>query len=118
LEHDLGGYFMQTDDRGIYRLYGLPAGRYLISAGSGGGPGEMPMRIGGVSITKRTYYPDSTEESQAKAIEVTPGSEAKDIDIRLASETVKGYASRHPRGRCRNGHASGGCGRRLWPGSE
>ncbi len=86
-----GGYFMQTDDRGIYRLYGLPAGRYFISAGSGGGPGEMPMRIGGVNY-KRTYYPDATEESQAKAIEVTPGSEAKDIDIRLASETLKGHA--------------------------
>ncbi|HZS03276.1 MAG TPA: carboxypeptidase regulatory-like domain-containing protein [Blastocatellia bacterium] len=26
-----------TDDRGVYRVYGLPAGRYLVSVGRGGG---------------------------------------------------------------------------------
>jgi hypothetical protein len=79
---------MQTDDRGVYRLFGLPEGRYLISAGKG--PGELnPVR--GLNY-KRTFYPDVTEENLAKPVEVTPGFEAKDIDIRLAPETVKGHS--------------------------
>jgi hypothetical protein len=85
-----GSFSMMTDDRGIYRLYGLPAGRYLISAGQGGSNQPGPPNRGGI-IYKRTFYPDATDESQAKPIEVTPGSEAKEIDIRLAGETLKGH---------------------------
>src|SRR5206468_2659814 len=70
-----GSFSMMTDDRGIYRIYGLPVDRYIISAGAA--PGEMGPPTRGINY-KRTYYPDTTEESQAKQIEVTPGSEAKD----------------------------------------
>jgi len=73
-DDDLMGY---TDDRGVYRIYGLPAGSYILSAGGGGG----------FSLANRkyiqTFYPDATDKSQAKVIEVKEGAEVTGIDIRL-----------------------------------
>ena len=70
---------MRTDDRGVYRVYGLPAGRYIISAG-----GEWS-----VSHSKRkypeTFHPDATDQKQAKIIEVKQGAEVVDINIRLGA---------------------------------
>src|SRR5262245_709582 len=70
---------MRTDDRGVYRIYGLAAGRYIISAG-----GE-----GAYSRAKRkypdTFHPDATDRNQAKIIEVKEGQEAVDINIRLGA---------------------------------
>src|SRR5262245_41476789 len=70
---------MRTDDRGVYRIYGLPAGRYIISAG-----GEWSY-----SHSKRkyseTFHPDATDRNQAKIIEVKEGAEVIDINIRLGA---------------------------------
>src|SRR5262245_41557928 len=74
-----------TDDRGVYRIFGLEAGRYLVAAGFGsigGGTG------GGY---RTTFHPDAVEEAQARIIEVKSGEEAANIDIKVASP-VKGYA--------------------------
>ena len=70
---------MQTDDRGVYRIYGLPAGRYLLSAGSERGYGQANRKL------PKTFYPNSTDEKQAKVIEVKEGAEVTDIDIRLGA---------------------------------
>lgn len=78
-----------TDDRGVYRLYGLPEGRYLVSAGTAGS-GQPSLQNRG-QIYRRTFYPDAPDENQAKPVEVSPGSEAKDIDLRLVPDTTKGY---------------------------
>jgi hypothetical protein len=68
---------MRTDDRGVYRIYGLPAGRYIISVG-----GEWSY-----SHSKRkypeTFYPDATDRNQAKIIEVKEGAEVVDININI-----------------------------------
>lgn len=82
---------LQTDDRGLYRIYGLPEGRYLLAAGTSGADNVVVTRVSGATY-KRTFYPDTTDETQAKAIEVTGGGEAKDIDIRLVADTVKGFS--------------------------
>jgi protocatechuate 3,4-dioxygenase beta subunit len=70
---------MRTDDRGVYRIYGLSAGRYIISAG-----GEWAY-----SRAKRkypeTFHPDATDRNQAKIIEVKEGAEVVDINIRLGA---------------------------------
>jgi Carboxypeptidase regulatory-like domain len=72
--------FFETDDRGIYRAYGLPEGKYLVSVGSG--------VFGDVSHKyPLTYHPDATDEKQATIIDVREGSEATGIDIRIVSET-------------------------------
>jgi len=74
-----GDPMMRTDDRGIYRIYGLPAGRYIISAG-----GEWSY-----SHSKRkypeTFHPDATDRDHAKIIEVKEGAEVVNIDIRLGA---------------------------------
>jgi len=76
----------ETDDRGVYRLYGLPAGRYLVSVGLNT---EVPtMRVGfGGTIYRRTFHPNVTEEAKATKVEVSEGGEASNIDIRLGRPT-------------------------------
>ncbi|HEV2664510.1 MAG TPA: hypothetical protein VG324_06350 [Blastocatellia bacterium] len=74
-----GDPMMRTDDRGVYRIYGLQAGRYIVSAG-----GEWSY-----SHSKRkyseTFHPYATDRNQAKIIEVKEGAEVVDIDIRLGA---------------------------------
>lgn len=84
-----GGYdFFRTDDRGIYRVHSLPAGKYKVSFGHT--PQEFsPMDMSRVYYP-RTFHPDTTDEKQAKIIELSEGSEATDIDIKL-SEAKKTY---------------------------
>ena len=51
----------QTDDRGVYRLYGVPAGRYKVSAG------EEPGTISGLRASgyyQKAYYPDATDPAK------------------------------------------------------
>jgi hypothetical protein len=66
----------ETDDRGIYRLFGLQAGRYILSVGY-----EGVDRTN--KVYARTFYPGAEDEKEAKAIEVTEGGETTDIDIKL-----------------------------------
>jgi hypothetical protein len=73
---------LQTDDRGVYRIYGLPPGRYIINAGGEGG-GDL-LRIGGGKFAL-TWHPDTTDEKQARVIEIKEGSEVAEVDIRFAS---------------------------------
>jgi protocatechuate 3,4-dioxygenase beta subunit len=69
-------YVWGTDDRGIYRIYGLAAGRYKVSIGDNGG-GAI-LRSG---YYQKTYYPDTTDVAKAAIVELTEGGEAKNIDI-------------------------------------
>lgn len=79
-------YFSQfrfaTDDRGIYRIYGLAPGRYKVSVGDAPDSGMTRYGFGGGTYP-RTFHPDIAEESRAPAIEVKAGGETADIDIRL-----------------------------------
>jgi hypothetical protein len=70
-----------TDDRGIYRIFGLPEGRYKISAGNVDSEVRIYNPLGSY---RRTFHPDTTEEARATIIEVTAGSETKGIDITLS----------------------------------
>src|SRR5262249_35168727 len=74
----------QTDDRGVYRYYGLPRGRYLISAGKEVGQ-SGPTSETARGFYRRVYYPDASEVEQAKLIEVKDGGEVTDIDIKLGA---------------------------------
>ena len=75
-------FMMQTDDRGIYRIYGIPPGNYNVSVGVSkeGGFGSYGGARGYFALT---YYPSVTEQAKATAIEVKEGSEASNIDITL-----------------------------------
>ena len=71
----------QTDDRGVYRVYGLPAGRYKVSVGSE--TGGFPRNSSGRGYFAKTFHGDTTDAANASIVELSEGSEAKDIDIRL-----------------------------------
>jgi len=71
-----------TDDRGIYRIFGLPPGTYIVAAGSklvgGGQPNAYADDV-------PTYHPSSTRDTAAE-ISLPAGGEAAGIDIRYRSE--------------------------------
>jgi protocatechuate 3,4-dioxygenase beta subunit len=70
-----------TDDRGIYRVYGLPAGFYKVSAGTD--PARGSMNFGSRASYPLTFHPDATDMSKATVIELSEGGEATNIDIQL-----------------------------------
>ncbi|HXG64211.1 MAG TPA: carboxypeptidase-like regulatory domain-containing protein [Blastocatellia bacterium] len=83
-----------TDDRGVYRLYGLPAGRYKVSVGVAANSGMVRMGAGAAANSYlQTFHPDVTDESRATIIELTEGGEATGIDITVGS-TLKTYKAR------------------------
>lgn len=71
-----------TDDRGIYRVYGLQPGRYKVASGRGDDGYSSGASPGRYSF-KQVFYPDVTEQEKATVIDVTEGSEANNIDIAL-----------------------------------
>ncbi len=71
----------KTDDRGIYRIYGLAPGYYQVATGGRSGQG---ISLGGANPydgDAPTYYPSSTIETAAE-VSVAAGQEATNIDIR------------------------------------
>jgi len=72
-------WMLQTDDRGVYRIYGLTAGRYILGAGGEWASGLVRRK------SSETFHPDATDRNQAKIIEVKDGAEVADIDIRLGA---------------------------------
>jgi hypothetical protein len=70
---------IRTDDRGIYRAYGIPAGRYTVSAGRDqtSSVGRPPSE----GTYQRTYHPSTVDPNAATVIDVNEGSEATDVDI-------------------------------------
>lgn len=73
---------IRTDDRGVYRIFGIPPGKYKVAAGP-----ALPVLesfIGRVAYP-RSFYPDVAEEAKAAVIEVTSGIEVSDVDIKLAA---------------------------------
>jgi len=80
----------QTDDRGIYRIFGLEPGRYIVGVGASSEDALRP--IGNRGSYKRTYHPDAVDELKATIIEVEPGGEAENVDIKL-SRATKSYTA-------------------------
>ncbi|MFN0107388.1 MAG: collagen binding domain-containing protein, partial [Blastocatellia bacterium] len=70
-----------TDDRGVYRYFSLPPGRYLVSVGQETGGGSVNESNRG--FYRRVFYPGVTDAARAQLVEVKEGSEATDIDFKL-----------------------------------
>jgi hypothetical protein len=77
------GYFRlhgQTDDRGIYRIFGVAAGRYKVAVGNDGGN----LRWRSVARRyRRVFFSGVTDPRRATVIEVSEGSETSHVDITL-----------------------------------
>jgi hypothetical protein len=85
-------YEFETDDRGVYRVYGVPAGRYVVSVGQD--VDNDSVNVGGrAPVYARTFHPNATDAAQAKVVEVSAGAEAQNVDIVIA-DAPKTYAAR------------------------
>jgi len=80
LKAELGIRKAYADDRGVYRIYGIRPGRYIVKTG-----GKNDVLESG-SLGKQfelTYHPNTTNADEAKVIEVKEGSEITGVDIRM-----------------------------------
>jgi hypothetical protein len=69
---------VRTDDRGIYRFYGVPPGRFRLVVGevfSGFGTAR------GLPAYRRTFYPGTFEEAKATVVEINAGSVLTGVDL-------------------------------------
>jgi protocatechuate 3,4-dioxygenase beta subunit len=80
-------FMYETDDRGVYRIYGIPPGRYTVSLGSSGESGSIRFGFGGRGYYTRTFHPGVTEEAKATVIELGEGTEATAVDIVLGAKS-------------------------------
>lgn len=81
----------KTDDRGIYRVYGLSPGHYKVSIGqAAGAPNVAIMGMGGSQYPK-TFYPGVIEEAKAAVLEINEGTEVSNIDI-VAGRSGRGFS--------------------------
>jgi len=82
-----------TDDRGVYRIYGLPAGAYVVAATPQQRAGSVPvgevrtMSAAGPSARGVTptpvFFPGATDVARASPVTVTTGEERTGIDMQL-----------------------------------
>lgn len=78
-----------SDDRGEYRIFGLPPGRYYVSA--------VPTLSAGAGVRETEeegyvpfYYPGVTDPGQAAPLELRAGGEMQGVDFRLTrTRTVR-----------------------------
>lgn len=82
--------FSASDDQGIYRIFGLPPGRYLVSVGERAENGGS--RVGTSRYHSLTFYPGVTDESKADIVGLNAGAVATGIDIVLGHK-VKAYSA-------------------------
>ncbi|HYR87234.1 MAG TPA: carboxypeptidase-like regulatory domain-containing protein [Terriglobia bacterium] len=80
---------MQTNDRGEYRFFWVPPGRYYLNAGSPSRPQPglnafVPMTVG--NKYARVFYPGTADPSAAVAIDIQPAAETGGIDFHLAEQ--------------------------------
>lgn len=84
-----------TDDRGVYRLFSLPKGIYLVATGSKVNAfSQQPAFVDDIS----TYYPSATRDSASEVL-VNSGAEVTGIDIRYRGEhgyTISGSITGSP----------------------
>lgn len=79
----------QTDDRGVYRVFSLSAGRYKVAVGRSDDEQSITYNLPRSNSYKQVFYPDVTDQAKATVVEVSEGSEANNIDITVgrASQT-------------------------------
>jgi protocatechuate 3,4-dioxygenase beta subunit len=79
------GRAWRTDDRGVYRIYGLVPGSYIIQAGPAGQGGPMANFLSAFGGDAPTYYPSSARDV-ATPVAVRAGEEVAGIDVSYRGE--------------------------------
>lgn len=68
-----------TDDRGVYRMFGIKAGRYRVAVGKS--DRNFYDAYNGKKLYPQTFYPDTPDSSKATTVEVGEGTESGNVDI-------------------------------------
>ena len=74
-----------TDDRGVYRIYGLPPGTYVVSAGGSGRSYSGGLALGAYDSDIPTYAPSATRDTAMEVI--LHGGEEITADIQYRGDT-------------------------------
>jgi protocatechuate 3,4-dioxygenase beta subunit len=85
-----GVFPFQTDDRGIYRIFGIPAGRFKVSVGQGDRDLNSGMR--GRTTYRKTFFPNVTDPTEARLVDVSEGSEITNVDI-IVGPKLQGFTA-------------------------
>ncbi|MCA1593559.1 MAG: carboxypeptidase-like regulatory domain-containing protein [Acidobacteria bacterium] len=88
-------YSMRTDDRGVFRVAGLPPGEYLVAVSETVEHGEsdagrydpMEASIFGNPLMM-TFYPSATRAGQATPVRVEAGEDRDGVDITIAERAL------------------------------
>lgn len=93
---------LRTDDRGMFRLTGLPPGEYVVGvsesvnhgapdAASGGMDDDVPTALRGMFGQQllMTFYPSATKAKDAAAVKVEVGEERADVDITIPERALR-----------------------------
>lgn len=82
---------LKTDDRGVYRIAGLPSGEYLLGASEPNTRDdqrdEYAAVFGGANFSV-SYYQNETSLKQARPVKVEAGREAGDINITILNRPL------------------------------
>jgi len=92
-ERRAGSFTASTDDRGVYRAWGVTPGRYVVYSGRAREDVFRRGVHGAGAFYPQTFYPSVAEETQARVVEVKAGGEEDEVDITLAKLT-KSYTAR------------------------
>ncbi|HEX8176305.1 MAG TPA: carboxypeptidase-like regulatory domain-containing protein [Pyrinomonadaceae bacterium] len=84
---------LRTDDRGIYRIAGLPPGEYVLGASESNTREDVReeyamMGLTGSSNFSISYYQNETSLKQATKVKVEAGQEATEINITLIERAL------------------------------
>jgi protocatechuate 3,4-dioxygenase beta subunit len=82
-----------TDDRGLYRLFGLAPGDYYIQTSETQGSNSRPLKTGLTEKYVPTFYPSAGDVSGAIPVSVGPGNEVGGVNIsarRSTSASIRG----------------------------
>jgi hypothetical protein len=85
-----------TDDLGVYRAFGLPAGEYYVAAQPPTARGNAPVTTASMvrmmsrgapsermAALTQVFHPDATDVARASRVTVRPGEERAGVDIQL-----------------------------------
>lgn len=75
-----------TDDRGVYRFYGLLPGTYVVAAGRANDGQTIEGGSAGKKYSQQ-FYPGVTTLGEARRIEVRAGGEATGVDFSLTEQS-------------------------------
>ncbi len=87
-QRSTAGSTAETDDRGEYRLGGLPDGAFVVGVTTPGAVGVRPTAR--IPEARTTYYPGAAAIEDAQAVRVQPGDERAGADIVVPADRLAG----------------------------